>query len=165
MMNPLRTFGSAVALMLAARVATAQDVFTLERAMQYAAEHYPSVRAALEQVAASSAGVSVARSAYLPRLDALWQTNRATANNVFGQILPQSVIPSLTGPVLTAASSQSVWGTAAGALFSWEPVDFGVRRATVASAEAAVTQARAGEALTRLEVQNAVGVAFLNAVA
>jgi len=165
MMNPLRASAAALMLLLMARVAPAQDAFTLDRAMQYAADHYPSVRAAVEEVAASNAGVSVARSAYLPRLDALWQTNRATANNVFGQILPQSVIPALTGPVLTTTSSQSVWGTTAGALFSWEPVDFGVRRATVASAEAAVTQARAGEALTRLEVENAVGVAFLNAVA
>jgi outer membrane protein TolC len=36
--------------------------------------------------------------------------------------------------------------------------------ATVAGAEAAVTRSRAGEALTRLEVQNAVGAAFLGMV-
>lgn len=154
-----------VVLLAGVQRVEAQETFTLDRAMQYAADHYPSVRAAVEQVAASNAGVSVARSAYLPRLDALWQTNRATANNVFGQILPQSVLPSLTGPVVTTASSQSVWGSAAGALFSWEAVDFGLRKATVAGAEAAVAQARAGEALTRLEVQSAVGAAFLNAVA
>jgi outer membrane protein TolC len=122
------------------------------------------VRASVEQVTASTAGVSLARTAYLPRLDALWQSNRATANNVFGQVLPQSVIPSLTGPVLPSASSQSVWGSATGALLTWEPVDFGLRKASVAGAEAAVAQARAGEALTRLEVETAVGAAFLNVV-
>ena len=58
---------------------------TLESALQYAVDHYPSVAAAIEQVNASSAEVRVARSAYLPRLDAVWQSNRATANNVFGQ--------------------------------------------------------------------------------
>lgn len=149
----------------AATSAQTSDVFTLDRAMQYAVDHYPSIRAAVEEVAASAAGVSVARAAYLPRLDALWQSNRATANNIFGQVLPQSVIPALTGPVLTSTSSQSVWGSATGALFTWEPVDFGSRSAAVASAEATVTQARAGEALTRLEVESAVGMAFLNAVA
>jgi outer membrane protein len=123
------------------------------------------VRAAVEQVSASTAGVTIARAAYLPRLDSLWQSNRATANNIFGQVLPQSVIPSLTGPVLPSTASQSVWGSATGALFTWEPVDFGLRSASVAGAEAAVTQARAGEALTRLEVQSAVGAAFLNVVA
>jgi outer membrane protein len=137
------------------------EPLTLEQAIQYATEHYPMMRAALEQVNASAAGVAVARSAYLPRLDSLWQSNRGTANNVFGQVLPQNVIPALTGPVLASASSDSAWGSAAGALFSWEPFDFGLRHAAVASAEAALTQARAGEALTRLEVQAAVATAYL----
>src|SRR5262252_8937584 len=145
--------------------AGAAESLTLEQAIQYAADHYPTVRAALEQVNASAASIDVARSAYLPRLDALWQSNRATANNIFGQVLPQSVIPAMSGPVLPSASSQSVWGSATGALFSWEPFDFGLRHATVVSAEAALTQARAGETLTRLDVQSAVAVAFLAVVA
>jgi outer membrane protein TolC len=139
-------------------------VLTLDQAMQYAAEHYPTVRAAVEQVNASAATVDVARSAYLPRLDSLWQSNRATTNNIFGQLLPQSVIPAISGPVLPDASSQSVWGSATGALFSWEPFDFGLRRAGVTHAEASVIQARASEALTRLDVQTAVAEAFLNAL-
>lgn len=138
--------------------------FTFEQAVQYAADHYPTVRAALEQTNASVAGVSVAKSAYLPRLDSLWQSNRGTANNIFGQVLPQSVIPAISGPVLPSASSGSVWGSATGALFSWEPFDFGLRQAAVAGAEAAVARARAGEALTRLDVETAVGAAFLNIV-
>ena len=145
--------------------ASAQQVFTIQQAIQYASDHYPTVRAALEQVNASAAGVSVARAAYLPRLDSLWQSNRATANNVFGQVFPQSVIPAMSGPVLPSASGQSVWGSATGALFSWEPLDFGLRQAAVVGAEAAVTRARAGEVLTRLDVQSAVGAAFLGVVA
>ena len=70
----------------------------------------------------------------------------------------------MSGPVLASASRGSVWGSAAGALFSWEPFDFGLRQATVSGAEAAVARARAGEALTRLDVQSAVGTAFLNIV-
>src|SRR3954469_24196673 len=101
---------------------------TLEQALQYHVHHYPTIRAALEQTHASAAGVDVARAAYLPRLDSLWQSNRATANNVFGQLLPQSVIPALTGPVLPSPTSESVWGSAAGALLTWEPVDLGLRR-------------------------------------
>src|SRR5690348_6634456 len=72
------------------------EQMTLEQAIQYAADHYPTVRAALEQVNVSAASIDVARSAYLPRLDALWQSNRATTNNVFGQVLPQSVIPAMS---------------------------------------------------------------------
>jgi outer membrane protein len=138
------------------------QTFTLDQALQYALDHYPTVRAALEQVNVSSAGVDVAKAAYLPRLDSLWQSNRATANNIFGQVLPQSVMPAMSGPALPEASSGSVWGSAAGALFSWEPFDFGLRGATVSAAEAAMTRARAGEALTRLDVQAAVAATFLS---
>jgi outer membrane protein TolC len=158
-----------VCVVIAGPALSAQDgvpgVFTIDRAMQYAGEHYPSIRAAVEEVTAATAGTTVARGVYLPRLDSLWQSNRATANNIFGQLLPQSTIPSLTGPALATTSPQSVWGSAAGALLTWEPVDFGLRRAGVAAAEAAVTEARAGEAATRLEVQSAVGLAFLNVLA
>ena len=140
-------------------------VFTLPEALEYANSHYPTVRVAIEQVNASAANVNVARSAYLPRFDAVWQTNRGTVNNIFGQLLPQSVISSLSGPVLASSSSDSVWGTAAGGLLSWEPFDFGLRGSTVREAEAAVNRARADEGVTRLAVQHAVALAFLNAVA
>jgi outer membrane protein TolC len=142
----------------------APQPFTLTQALRYALDHYPSVRSALEQVNVASADVGVARAAYLPRLDVLWQTNRATANNVFGQLLPQSVIPAISGPVLPDASASSVWGTAVGGLVSWEPVDFGSRAAAVREAEAGVARSRAEETLTKLGVQHAVGAAFLAVV-
>jgi outer membrane protein TolC len=138
---------------------------TLDQALQYAVDHYPAVRAAVEQMNAASANIDVARAGYLPRLDSLWQSNRGTANNIFGQLLPQSVLPSISGPVLPSSTSQSVWGSAAGALFSWEPFDFGLRHASVATAEAGFTRARAGEVLTRLDVQAAVADAYLTDVA
>jgi outer membrane protein len=143
-------------------LAQAPQTFTLDQAIRYAADHYPTVRAALEQVNVSTANVDVARAAYLPRLDSVWQSNRATVNNIFGPVLPQSVIPSLSGPVLPLATGGSVWGSAAGALLSWEPFDFGLRQASVAAAEAVVARARAGEALTQLDVQTAVASGFLN---
>jgi outer membrane protein len=156
---------------MAAAVAVAEDAqplvppLTLEQAIQYATDHYPAVKAALERVNASQAAVDVAHTSYLPRLDALWQSNFATANNIFGQVLPQSVIPAMSGPVLPTASAQGVWASATGALFSWEPFDFGLRRSTVAGADAALVQARAGESLTRLDVQRSVAAAFLDILA
>ena len=70
----IRSFPRAFALMVAllpALAASAQDTqtppqaspavsLTLEQAVQYAIDHYPTVGAALEQVNASSAAVSVA---------------------------------------------------------------------------------------------------------
>ncbi len=138
---------------------------TLDEAIQYAADHYPSIRSALERANASIATADAARAAYLPRLDAVWQSSRATANNIVGQVLPQSVIPGLTGPVLPATSGSSAWGSAPGALLSWDAFDFGQRHASVVNAEAGVAESRAAQALTRLDVQQAVARAFLAVLA
>lgn len=147
-----------------AAASASTQTFTLADALRYAAEHYPSIKAAIEGVNASSAGVRVAKAATLPRLEGVWQTNRATVNNVTGLLLPQSVVPGISGPPLPDTSWQSAWGTAAGALFSWEPLDLGLRSAEVRSAEAALTRARASEGLTRLDVETTVAGAFLTVV-
>lgn len=138
---------------------------TLDDALRYAAEHYPTLRVALEEISAATANVAVTRTSYLPRIDAVWQSNRGTVNNVTGPLLPQSVVPPISGPPPAATSADSVWGSAVGALVSWEPFDLGLRAASVREAEAAVTRARAGQALTRLQVQQAVGTAYLGVIA
>src|SRR5688572_4128267 len=105
--------------------------FTLEEAIDYALANYPAVRAALSRTEAARAGISVARMSYLPQASSLYQVNRATANNIVGTLQPQGVIPSISGPVLPSTSNSGVWGSAAGLLLSWEPIDFGYRRALV----------------------------------
>lgn len=144
---------------------TLPSPLTLDAALRYAGDHYPTLREAMEEVAVASAGVLVARTTYLPRIDALWQSNRGTVNNITGPLLPQSVLPPISGPPLATMSASSTWGSAAGVLMSWEPVDFGQRSASVREAEVAVTRARAGQALTRLQVQHTVGVAYLDVLA
>ena len=139
--------------------------FTLEQAINHALTNYPAVRAALERVSAAQAGVSLARTGYLPRADALWQSNRATRNNIFGLYFPNSVISPISGPVLPSASNQSVWGSAAGLLFSWEPFDFGYRRATVRAAKAGQHRAAAESEVTSLDVAVAATNAFMTLLA
>ena len=84
--------------------AGAQDVESsplhLVGAVELALSNHPAIREARAGSLAAMEEIDVARTAYLPRLDLLWQTNRATRNNVFGLLLPQSVIPSVNGPVL-----------------------------------------------------------------
>jgi len=135
-------------------------VFTLEEAVDFALKNYPAVRASLERASAARGGVALARTNYMPRADMLWQGNRATRNNVFGLLLPQS-IPSVSGPVLPTTSSQSVWGSAAGLLFSWEPFDFGYRKAEVNAARATQIRTNAEVTVTRLDVSVATINAYL----
>ncbi len=111
--------------------------------MQLALKNYPALRESRARAQAAEEGVGVARAAYLPRLDLVWQENRATHNNVFGLLLPQAVIPGISGPVLGTRSFESVWGSAAGALLSWDAIDFGQPKAAVDAARAQSAQARA----------------------
>src|SRR5262249_13164345 len=134
---------------------------TLDEAISFGLSHYPAVRASLERRSAAKEGVLLSRRIYLPRTDLLWQSNRATQNNIFGLLLPQSVVPPISGPVLPTTSDRGAWGSAAGALISWEPFDFGYRGATVRVAKAAESRANAELSLTKLDVAGTVGEAFL----
>ena len=91
---------------------------TVSTAVQTALEKYPSIPAAEEQVNAAAAGIRLARTNYLPTLNALGQVNRATRNNVFGLLLPQAAIPNMSGPVLGTNHGKNVWGSAVGVLVS-----------------------------------------------
>jgi outer membrane protein len=138
---------------------------TLAQAVDAAAKNYPSIRVSQEQMNAASAGIRLARTAYLPRVDALAQLNRATRNNVFGLLLPQSVIPSISGPVLGTNNTGTAWGSALGALASWEPFDFGWRKANVAAAESVRAQADATLKRTQFEVAAAAIDSYLTLAA
>ena len=164
--------GLSVALLLAMETTlSAQSdlqktkVFTLEEAVEFALKNYPAVRASLERVRAAQAGVGVARTSYLPRTDLLWQSNRATDNNITGLTIPNSVIAPITGPVPLSPSNRSAWGSASGLLFSWEPLDFGYRGARVDAARAAQNRAAAEASLTRLDVSVATVNAYLTLLA
>ncbi len=153
------------ALLVGTQFACAAEMLTLQQAVDRAVAQYPSVRVSNEQIAAAAAAIDLARTAYLPRADVLAQFNRATHNNVFGLVLPQPVIPSISGPVLGTNTGASVWGSAAGFLVSWEPFDFGLRKANIGTAEAGKRRAEATVARTKFEVAAMTADAYLTALA
>lgn len=138
---------------------------TLPAAVDAAEANYPKMRAALEQQNSAQAAIGIARSAYYPRADLLWQTNRATANNVYGLLLPQGVIPSISGPVIASDNSRSAWSSAGGSLVSWQPFDFGLRAAQVNAAKQGAQAANAGFALTKLDVAALTANAYFDLAA
>ncbi len=139
-------------------------VLTLEDALDYAGQHYPAVRASLEQTTAARAGITLARTQYLPFFSGVYQDSRATQNQVPGIWLPTAITPTVEGPV-GGSSGQSYWGSQAAMLFSWEPFDFGLRSATVGGARSAADKSTADLTVTRLQVATAVGSYFLTALA
>jgi outer membrane protein TolC len=157
-----------LALLLAAcGVLSAQQPvpLTIAQAVDAALRNYPSIRVSQEQINAAAAGIQLARTAYLPRIDGIAQVNRATRNNIFGLLLPQSVIPSMSGPVIGSNNLGSAWGSAIGALVNWEPFDFGLRRANVAAATATRAQSEATLKRTQYDVAVATADACLTLAA
>ncbi|HEV8037877.1 MAG TPA: TolC family protein [Bryobacteraceae bacterium] len=138
---------------------------TINQAVEGALKNYPAIRVSQEQISAAAAGIQLARTSYLPRVDLLAQANRATRNNVFGLLLPQNVIPSMSGPVIGSNNFGTAWGSAAGVLVSWEPFDFGLRSANVAAAAALRTEAEATLQRTRYDVAVATADAYLTLAA
>jgi outer membrane protein TolC len=139
---------------------------TLAQAVEGALHNYPSVRVSQEQINAAAARIRLARTAYLPRIDAVAQVNRATRNNVFGLLLPtQGVIPSMSGPAIGSDNLGSAWGSALGGLVTWEPFDFGLRSANVTAAAAARAETEAALKRTEFDVAVAAADAYLTLAA
>jgi outer membrane protein TolC len=150
---------------LTAQHSNAPAGLTISQAVESALRNYPSITVSQEQINAASAGIDLARTAYLPRVDSIAQVNRATRNNVFGLLLPQGVIPSISGPVIGSNNFGSVWGSAVGALVTWEPFDFGLRGASVSAATASRMRSQATLKRTEFEVSVATADAYLTLTA
>jgi outer membrane protein len=165
-MNSLKGISLLLAISAAVAAQEAAPVpLTIPQAVQSSLKNYPSIRVSQEQMNAAAAAIRLARTSYLPKADTVAQVNRATRNNVFGLLLPQSAIPSISGPVIGSNNLGSVWGSAVGVLVTWEPFDFGSRRANVAVASAARAQSEAAVKRTQFDVAVAAADAYLTLVA
>lgn len=153
-------------LLLLAALPLAAQQLSISQAVDSALKNYPAIQVSQEQIDAAAAAIRLARTAYLPRIDTTAQINRATRNNVFGLLLPTGgVIPSMSGPVIGSNNSGTAWGSAMGALVTWEPFDFGLRQAGVAAAQASRVQQEAALKRTRYDIAVATADAFLTLAA
>ncbi len=148
---------------LPAQQAAPQTPITITQAVEDALRNYPSIQVTQEQMNAAAAGIRLAQTAYLPRVDGLAQVNRATRNTFYGMLLPQVTIPAVDG--VPANNLGSVWDSGAGILVTWQPFDFGLRAANVAIARAGRERAQAAVNRTRYDVAVATADAFLTLVA
>lgn len=167
-MRQIRFFGLLISIASAGAAApepppSSSVPLTIAQAVDGALRNYPSIRVTEEQMNAAAAGIRLAQTAYLPRVDGLAQVNRATRNTFYGLLLPQGVIPGVDG--VQANNAGTVWDSGVGVLVSWQPFDFGLRRANVATATAARQQALAAVDRTRYEVSVSTAGAFLTVIA
>jgi outer membrane protein TolC len=137
---------------------------SLTSAIQMAEAKYPAIRAAEAQRESAHSAIGVARAAYLPRADMLWQGNRATTNKPNIAPMPQGVVPIPDTPA-RPTTGQSDWNSLTGVQFAWQPFDFGVRAAQVRVAQSGFESAKQAADLTRLDVEFAAAEAFIDLVA
>lgn len=102
----------------------------LRSLLDLAESNYPSIAAKQAEAEAAKANVSLEKNSLLPSLDASYQANYATYNNITGMTYPGQVMP-ISGPP-SDDNYGAVPGSAASLLFKWSPVTFGQRSAAIA---------------------------------
>nr|MBI3612513.1 TolC family protein [Nitrospirota bacterium] len=133
---------------------------TIDQAIQFGLDHFPSVRVSFARVAAAKSGIDLTRTAYLPRVEMGMQQNMGSFNKASGLFFMTPYTPPIWGRQGDSVSYRGAWGSAAGTMAAWEPFDFGLRDANVDAARAAERQTAAGVTLTQLDVGLGVGDAF-----
>lgn len=108
---------------------------TLQKLLKQAESNYPLLKAKGYEVQARKDQVSYTRSTGLPSLDAAYQVNYATYNNITGMATGQNFVP-ISGPPSASNEYSGVFGSVGGLLLNWEPFTFGQRKSKVNSAKA-----------------------------
>jgi len=143
----------------------APQTLTLVGAIELAKRNYPAIKTASLRTDAAREAITQAKTAYLPRVDIMVDENYGTANNITGFLAPQNIVPNISGTVKNSNSFEGGFGFTTGALVSWEPFDFGLRKAQVNVARCATVQSQARIAVTQLDVQSRAADAFLSVLA
>jgi len=128
-------------LLLSAGASQAQ---ALKDLLEKAKADYPLLKAKRFESAAGEDQVRYTKSAAIPSVDAGYQVNYATYNNITGMATAQHFVP-ISGPPSATNSGEAVLGTAGGLLMNWELFTFGQRKSKVESAKAALDYQKADE--------------------
>ncbi|MEX2568490.1 MAG: TolC family protein [Cyclobacteriaceae bacterium] len=102
----------------------------LSELLETAEKNYPSIVAKEAMAAAADRQVALEKNTLMPSLDAAYQANYATYNNITGMLLPGQLVP-ISGPPSTENYNEAVPGTAASLLLKWTPLTFGQRAAAI----------------------------------
>jgi outer membrane protein TolC len=119
-----------------------QQPVTLSRLLQLAETSSPLLKSKALDVQAAQKGVNASKSTLVPSLDASYQVNYATYNNITGMAYPQYLVP-ISGPPSADNNYSGVYGSATSLLLNWQPVTFGQRQSQVDFAKAGVQHAQA----------------------
>lgn len=103
---------------------------TLKDLLEQAAKNYPLLKSKGYEVQAAGKGVNASRRTLVPSLDASYQANFATYNNIIGMASSSFLIP-ISGPPSAENNYTGVFGSSASLVLNWQPITFGQRNAQV----------------------------------
>jgi outer membrane protein len=135
----------------------------LNELLQQAEKNYPALIAKQHDVEASREKVLNEKSAVFPTLDAAYQLNYATYNNITGMATGQNFVP-ISGPPSASNQYEGVFGSVGSLLLNWEPFTFGQRNSKVNLAKANLSYQEADAANELFGHQVKVAHAYLDLV-
>ncbi|MFI5133419.1 MAG: TolC family protein [Chitinophagales bacterium] len=103
---------------------------TLHDLLQLAETNYPLLKSKALDVQAAQKNIDVSKSTLIPSLDASYQLDYATYNNITGMAYPQFLTP-ISGPPASSNNMNGVFGSATSLLLNWQPVTFGQRQSQI----------------------------------
>ena len=110
--------------------APVDTLIQLKDAIRLSEEHYHLLKSKKFEADAATKYIKVIKYSKLPTIDASYQANIATANNLTGMFYPNGILP-ISGPPSSANNYNPATGSAAGILLNWQAVTFGERNAKI----------------------------------
>jgi outer membrane protein len=136
---------------------------SLKELLIKAEQNYPLLKAKRFESTAKAEALSYAKSAVIPSLDAGYQVNYATYNNITGMATAQHFVP-ISGPPSSANSPDAVIGTSGGLLLNWDVFTFGQRASKIQSVKASLEAQLADEQNEIFQHRVKVANAYLDLV-
>ncbi|MEZ4776889.1 MAG: TolC family protein [Bacteroidia bacterium] len=110
-------------------------LLTIQDATQFVAKNYPALKAKQADFNAAEKNISLAKISLVPSLDASYQFNYSTYNNITGLFFPQGILP-ISGPPSATNNYSGTVGSAGSLYMNWQPITFGLRTAQIKLANA-----------------------------
>lgn len=127
-------YGLIIGLLVATTIAAQRPgdlPVSLKKAVEIAGERTHLLQSRRLEAEAAEKNVNVTRYIKMPTVDASYQINAATANNITGLFYPGGILP-MTGPPSSKNNYTPVTGSAAGVLLNWQALTFGQQNAQIA---------------------------------
>ena len=140
----------------------AQKTFSLTELTDSAQRHLPELMQKKALVAESKSAVQDLRHQFLPLLRASAQVDLGSDNAVPGSYFPMGIVPSTSSGIYPENNAQAALGSLAILYGQYTLVDFGYRKASIASAESASELQSAEYEQSRYQIRAAVCRLYLN---